>query len=313
MSKTFKYLPFVNGQYSTAPGIKPTNKSANKDDRLVVQIDDHYIEYLFNKKKCRAENIHKYYQEADLNSATIQTVNRYLLQQLLDDYPSFFLHVDNSRLYNNINSELIEFSDDGIQVKSNLYLSAFDALANQVQEDLAVFQLDDRKDYLAAIHLCAPNHWSPGDKIGKAFDEIHRPIPAMDATNKHYRKIVETIVRKRGPFTRFAWGIATDNRLNHHPETPPDENPDTWSGRDPKLGDTEIYVRVERQNLIGFPEVNAFLFTIKTYFHNIDSLSHWEKSMLWQAVKSMSPASLKYKGLDTWIEILQQRLSQTVE
>ncbi|HCN82673.1 MAG TPA: DUF3445 domain-containing protein, partial [Sphingobacteriaceae bacterium] len=28
---------------------------------------------------------------------------------------------------------------------------------------------------------------------------------------------------------------------------------------------TYLYVRVERQNLIGFPEVNAFLFTIRTY------------------------------------------------
>jgi len=55
-------------------------------------------------------------------------------------------------------------------------------------------------------------------------------------------------------------------------------------------------VRVERQNLIGLKEVNAFIFTIRTYFYNVADLSGDEKISLIKAVGSMTDAALEYKG-----------------
>ncbi len=80
------------------------------------------------------------------------------------------------------------------------------------------------------------------------------------------------------PFTRFAWGISTDDRLNHHPEPPVGYDPEEWRGR--KFSD-QFFVRVERQNLIGLKEVDAFIFTIRTYFYDVEALNSEEKK-LWR-------------------------------
>ena len=97
-------------------------------------------------------------------------------------------------------------------------------------EDVVICQLAPEQDWLAAIHLCAPNHWAAHDKIGKPFNVVHGNIPGMEKINQHYFKMLELLVQK-GPFTRFAWGLATDNRLNHHPEPPLGFDPILWQGR----------------------------------------------------------------------------------
>ena len=44
-----KYLPFLNGIYSTAPGLIPVAKQEVEEDKLIFQIDDLYNDYLKNK------------------------------------------------------------------------------------------------------------------------------------------------------------------------------------------------------------------------------------------------------------------------
>ena len=290
-----KYLPFMSGVYSTAPGLKLTSKEPLPQDRFIFQIDDSYQTYLQNKQDCRREDIHKYYLESEPLAATMQTVNKYIVANLVEEYPDHFIQSDTA-LLNKLTNQTIPISEDWLATHNTDYLSLFDALCNQIQEDVAVFQLTRHADYLAAIHLCAPNHWSPAEKIGKPFDQIHEPVAGMDQTLQHYRKILESIVYKKGPFTRFAWGLGSDERLNHHPQPPPGEDRLKWQGRF-LSENTPACLRVERQNLVGFPDLNAFLFTIRTYFYAVDSLSTSEQQQLWQAVQSMTPESLKYKGL----------------
>lgn len=263
---------------------------------MIFQIDDTYQHYLGNKNACRQENIRKYYKESRLPETTMKAVNKYLLQQLLSEHPTVF-SFQNRYLKNNTTHEPIKFRGDDLSVISDKYISAFDALCCQVQEDIAVFQLRGEYDWLAAIHLCAPNHWSPGDKIGRPFDEVHRPVADMEATIRRYPIMLKSIVDKGGPYTRFAWGISTDNRLNHHTEAPLGMDPVYWYGRK-AISENDLYVRVERQNLIGIPEVNAFVFTIRTYFYQVIELSGSEKLALASAIGSMTPATIKYKGLD---------------
>jgi hypothetical protein len=304
-----KYLPFLSGTYTTAPGLTPITKAEGRD-RYVFQIDETYDHYIANKKSCREENIKKYYFENKLQPETITAVNQYIVRQLLAEYPDYF-HFDAKgerfELINHKADEHLVWKPDWQSIESNSYLSLFDALCCQVQEDIAIFQLTSDTDYLSAIHLCSPNHWAPGEKIGKPFTDIHRPVPAMERTLTHYRKMLEAIVHAPHPSTRFAWGIATDTRLNHHPEAPPGIDQREWQGRKHDK-DTVWYIRSERQNLIGFPEVNAFLFTIRTYFYAVDGLSTHEQRMLSSALMSMSPETLRYKGLAESAGFLEDKL-----
>jgi hypothetical protein len=161
-----------------------------------------------------------------------------------------------------------------------------------------VFQIEKDKDWLAAIHLCSPNHWNPQDKVGRPFPEIHTPVPAMERTVKQYKPMLESVISK-GPFARYAWGIDTDNKLNHHPLGPNQRSIE---------GGSEYYIRMERQHLVGLPEVNAFLFTIRTYFYDVAKLNAEERTALASAIRSMTPASLKYKRMDGYVDVLLREL-----
>ncbi|MFT4153430.1 heme-dependent oxidative N-demethylase family protein [Parafilimonas sp.] len=273
-------------------------------------MDQDYDAYLGNKKNCRNENMHKYCCQHNLNPSTIKQVTAYIASQLQKEYPSLFEFEDsggNCFFCNVRTHEAIAWNKNTMQLYNNNYISLFDALCSQAQEDFAICQLENNKDWLAAIHVCSPNHWSPQQKTGKPFDAVHAPVAGMQKTFGHYFKMLQSIVQK-GPFTRFAWGIATDNRLNHHPEPPPSINKTAWEGR--QINDAaRLFIRTERQNMIGFPEVNAFLFTIRTYFYEADDLNDYEKKQLWLAVQSMPPESLAYKGLTNAKGCLAKKLS----
>lgn len=306
-----KYLPFLTGTYTTAPGLTPMAKADGRD-KLFFQIDDTYEHYIENKRECRRENIRKYFCEHKLNSNTIKAVNQFIANQLVLEYPQQFIFQsaeEKIELTNTRTNEILKWTPDWQAVENKNYLSLLDALCSQAQEDLAIFQLQDTEDYLSAIHLCSPNHWAPSDKIGKPFSAIHAPVPAMERTLLHYQKMLSAIVNTHTASTRFAWGIATDTRLNHHPEAPPGIEQHEWDGRKHDEN-TTWYVRSERQNLIGLPEVNAFLFTIRTYFYKVDELLHHEKLMLLSAVKSMSQDTLRYKGLTDSVGLLEEKLSE---
>jgi len=306
-----KYLPFLDGKYSTAPALVVLAKAPNPIDQFIFQIDEKYTQYIANKQRCRAEDIRKYFCEKDLTAATAVPMNKYMAGQLVKEHPGIFSFEQNDGrniLTNSKTAESITWRDDWMAVDNKNYLSLFDALCSQVQEDVAICQLDGDKDWLAAIHLSSANHWAPGDKIGKPFSSVHGIVPGMEKLNQNYFKMLMTAVSK-GPYTRFAWGISTDTRLNHHPLPPPSVDPIYWQGRRIEHDSSHIYLRVEKQNIIGFAEQNAFLFTIRTFFYDIEELSGDEKQALFTAVEGMSPESLKYKGLTDKVEILRKRLA----
>jgi hypothetical protein len=273
-----KYLPFMSGVYTTAPGLTPLSRSA--DAPKILDIDENYASYLKNKEECREENITKYHCVHEFDRATSDAVVERLTNLVSSDYPGVKIFLEGPK-----------------------YLSAFDALCSQLQEDVAVVQMKGERDWLTAIHLCSPNHWDPRTKIGKPFNDIHVPVPGIERTVKNYQVMLKMIIDKE-PFTRFAWGIATDTQLNHHPETPPGKD----MGRRIDDENTEFFVRTERQNLIGLKSVNAFIFTIRTYFYKVSDLASEEKKALGAAVNSMSDASLEYKGMLTLKEKLLSEL-----
>jgi len=177
------------------------------------------------------------------------------------------------------------------------YTNALDALACQVCEDLAVVcRRPDGGDWLAAVHLCSPNHWAAEDKVGRPFAQVHAPVAGMGPLNQRSNDLVRAMI-ERGPYVRFAWGLGTDSRLNHHPEPPPGIAPEKWQGRHFDPQHPRLFLRLERQVLWGFPQEEAALFTIRTYFRDCAHLPTQERAQLRLALLSMTPETLIYKGL----------------
>ncbi len=110
-------------------------------------------------------------------------------------------------------------------------------------------------------------------------------------------KPARAVLINKGPFVRFAWGIATDTRLNHHPEPPTVQNVLDWRGRRFQTDNPKLFLRVERQTINRLPDVNAALFTIRTYFMDIKGLRPGQLGKLRLALTSMPAETLHYKGI----------------
>jgi hypothetical protein len=244
-----------------------------------------------------------------------RAVSSFLVARLCQEHSEFFHYSFDGlrKLECRLTRETLYFDEEWRFVRADSsvtpgYASGFDALSSQVPEDLCVMQQspDKSRNWLAAVHLCCAGHWAAEDKIGQDFVSIHVPVPGIQKINNTAAAFVDAMVRK-GPFVRFAWGFATDLRLNHHPVPPQGVDPDSWRGRKFSSPDeSKFYLRVERQCTWGFPEVNASLFTIRVYYVDGEQIraNPRECQLLRSALESMTPDSRNYKGLSGSIEPL---------
>jgi hypothetical protein len=158
----------------------------------------------------------------------------------------------------------------------------FFSLGYQMQEDLAIHRMDEKNDWLAAAHVSFPSGWRPEEKIGRSFEEIHVPIPGFNL--KTSRKLAETMIYS-GPFERYVWGLSFEDRINGHPNIP----------KKPfDINNPVIFVKIERQITIGFPELSAALFVIRQFLIKEQDIN---KPLLVKALQSMNEDQRKYKGL----------------
>ena len=134
-----RYFPIDSGRYEVKPGLfKFGTDFGNGDaDRQVFQIDDEFPRYHAEKMAARQERLSKYFQTHDYRPATAECVARFIAERLSP-------------------------TDCGENIIAASRKLGFDALALRVQEDLAVIQRDGDRHWLAAIHLCFPNHWEIG-------------------------------------------------------------------------------------------------------------------------------------------------------
>ena len=295
------YFPFEKGRYSTAPGLhKLGHDFGNAEvDRKIFQLDTEWHAYRSNKEACREENLEKYVCAQKEKPESLKTVCDFIVARLLKEYPAFFTLTREDGVnifYNRISGERLRFGDDGHLSTPRQYRNLLDALAMQLQEDLAIWQMGGDHDWMSNIHLCAPNHWDPAAKVGKSFSEVHLPVAGMESMRARYQPMLRSFLRG-GTYVRFAWGLSTDKRLNHHPEAPADHDPLDWEGRAFDPAKPKLYVRTERQTLTGFPHIQAVLFSIRTYFESVSGLNMEQKKHLKVALDSMSEESIHYKGL----------------
>jgi hypothetical protein len=247
-------------------------------------------------------------------------VTRLLLGRLTSEYPNLFSWTMDSERSGTLNCALtgatLRFDSHGrfSATRSDArllppYADAIDALCCQFPEDLGIVCRDPNTgdDWLAKLHVCAPSHWAPAEKIGQSWRKTHDPVPGMEKSRSAAGSIVRLMV-EREPTVRFTWGIERDDRLNQHPESPHGSG----SRRVPYDGDRELfYLRVERQVIWGLPEVNAAIFTIRVYHTpgtvlKADSI---RREALHSALLSMNEESRRYKGLSSWREEVLSYLS----
>lgn len=232
----------------------------------------------------------------------LATIFRAFASRIAQDHPEIFNFQDD-RFYSRLTSESVALAADGMLDEARSHLPKgvqhpIEALSWQVQADLAVVVVDeDGSDQVALLSVCAPSHWQPAEKLGKSFFNLHTVVPGFERVNATAPKMVEAMVYK-GPLMRFVWGVDSDDRLNHHPIPPPGEDPETWHGR--IFSDGRFWARWERQSLLGVPEAKASVFVIHARLTPDTDIpaGSADRASLAEAVRSMSPAALKYKGLD---------------
>jgi hypothetical protein len=311
-----QYFPIRNGRYDVAPALRPFGASFGNGvaDEQVFQLDAELADYRANKLECRAGRPGKHVATEGLEPPVAAAVARLLIDRLHREHPEWFTWspeaTGGGRLHCALTGDTLDFDGEmrlaAVAAKVD-YSDALDALACQIQEDLAVVcQAPDGTDRLAAYHICAPSHWSPEEKHGRGFAAIHAPVPGMAAVNSVAGSMVEAMIH-RGPFVRFVWGLDTDRRLNRHPEPP--EGVDALDWQSPPFDPTApapVMFRVERQVTWGMPEVSAALFVIRPYLSEgfLVRDDPAKRAALRSAVGGMSPASRAYKGITSYADAL---------
>ncbi|QZZ20300.1 DUF3445 domain-containing protein [Leptothermofonsia sichuanensis E412] len=311
-----RYFPLETGRYEIKPGMVPLGYDFGNGqiDQQVFQFDRNFPHYRQMKQMARAERLTKYYQTCNYRDEVAGAIARFIARRLTQEHPQWFhaeqlkngstvlhcrqtgetLYLDETGQLQDVQLQLQPDAEPG----SPPYVSALDALAAQVQEDLTVVCREGEHHWVSAIHLCFPNHWAAEAKIGRDFSTVHAPVAGMEKISQQGTAIVNTMITRR-PTVRFAWGISTDARLNHHPEAPPQVPISTWHGRSFDPFHPRLYLRIERQVIWGFPHQEAALFTIRGYFRDCQPLKQDPllRTRLVSAIESMTPKSLIYKGL----------------
>ena len=216
------YFPPASGKYDVKPGLVPlgTDFGNGAADTRVFQFDAGFAEYRKVKQAARAERLGKYYQTREFAPEVAGVVCRFIARRLAEEYPQLFTLAEDGgalTLCCALTGETLRFDAEMQRVTGGdadpPYADPFDALAAQVQEDLAVVRRVAKKDWASAIHLCFPYRWTAEEKIGLDFVTMHLAVPGMETFRKP--GMVTNMVQF-GPFTRFVWELCTDTRLNHH-------------------------------------------------------------------------------------------------
>lgn len=296
------YRPWESGRFRMEPGLSPLGKDwgNGRADSLVFQLEADEETCWQNRWQAYQEDGSKY-SASLLDPAEFRLVLEVCWKQLCKDFPERFsfqeesgktllLDQEKERSYSFFGNRAF-FNE--AELTNPIWLLAF-----PVSEDFAIMRLDEFSATGAAGVISSPNHWDPREKFGRDFAAIHAPTPHMEKIQAAHVKLMSSAFRG-GAKVRFAWGVATDNRLNHHP-IPPEGVPESeWAGRSLHPSDPRLWLRVERQVLMGIREPDLVLFTIRTRFVDVAELSSDSRALLVQAIEDMDAPILAYKGLSS--------------
>ncbi|PYE56250.1 heme-dependent oxidative N-demethylase subunit alpha family protein [Deinococcus yavapaiensis] len=307
-----RYYPFETGRYDVSAGLTRLGEQRvhGRIESHVFAFDATYERFLTAKIEARPK-LHFFYQQAALSPMLRRAVLAAMLPRLAEDAREF-VSWNGETLRNDLLgwSATLNLDEGSIgaltrfparfsaSVANVEPLDALDFLALNVSEDFSIVARsnDTGEDWLAALHVCAPQHWDPREKIGRSFGPVHAPVGGSAALIATAPRLVHALTHK-GPFARFAWGLATSDRLEHHPATRDHED------RSERPFDPEsTFVRVERQTLTPFPDERGAFFTIRPYLYALREVAADadRRARLAAALRSMTAEHLAYKGMTSW-------------
>jgi hypothetical protein len=156
-------------------------------------------------------------------------------------------------------------------------------------EDFAV--VDGASGTIPWLAVTLPSHWAPEAKLGRHFTEVHGPVAdnalLLKAT-AGLLKLVTSVER----WERFVWTITDHPRLHAHPAH---VDPQRWLHTPAHAA----WWRSEHQTFIPLPQRAQAVFTIHVDVQPLADITAdpARAAALRDAVASMSPAVLEYRGL----------------
>lgn len=167
-------------------------------------------------------------------------------------------------------------------------------LALAFAEDFAI--IEGAGATIPWLAVCLPSHWSPRQKVGRHFAEVHAPVAdnrVLLTASEHLARLVTGAER----WERFVWTVSPDGALDHHPTRtvlPP------WPAQaDAAALAAQAWFRTERQTFIPAPALGQAVFTIHVEARPLAEAiaTPGQATRLHEAIASMSPAVLAYRGL----------------
>ena len=154
-------------------------------------------------------------------------------------------------------------------------------------EDFAV--IDGATGRIPWLAVCLPSHWSPQEKVGRHFAEVHAPVAdnqTLITASDHLARLVTGHER----WERFVWSITPRGTLDNHPER---------TGSSEWADGSTAWLRTERQTFIPLADHRQAVFTIHVEVKHLDEAVRDGDTAqrLHDALASMSPAVLAYRNL----------------
>jgi len=232
------YVPFRHGRYDVAPGLTRFRAGDSGADSKVFQIDRRFSDFRRAKLAVLRQQLSKHYCTCELSADIRREVVQFIAQRLVAEHGDRFQWLQSGELKCALTNQTLALDADPQQ---HGYLDPFDALACQVQEDLAVISSQsDGRHWLSAAHVCFPNGWAPAEKVGGSFAAVHAPVAGMAEMNRRGDEFAKVMIGAVDGLVRFAWGVTFDDELNHHP----DRSRTPFDPARPRA-----FVRVERQTI----------------------------------------------------------------
>ncbi|MBW7876055.1 MAG: DUF3445 domain-containing protein [Candidatus Cloacimonetes bacterium] len=280
MQNHLYYRPWLSRRFRMEAGLSVLGRDWGMGslDSLFFQKTPDFLHYRQTKEEGIRENLGKYYL-SDLSQAEESLFLEWVLKKA---------------------------SNEGLAL-DDLHTEPLLNFSLNISEDLSLIRISDSEAILALASIFFPNHWSPEEKFAKDFLAVHAPVPNMQKINASHLALLGAALKKDQPMVRFAWGIATDKRLNHHPTPPPGIAYEAWHGRSPSLNGS-LYARVERQVLAGVPKTDLIYFSIRTYFTDFSMMNNEDLDCIRACILDMDEAILNYKGLSSCKDLVLEKI-----
>lgn len=265
------YYPLKGGSIPVSSGRMDKFSGLPKEQQTIFQFDDAFHLFWYNKKNCREKGLEEFYQK--VGDVNLSPIIRFICAKLNQEWPALFSYQEDLgkkqallRCFSTDDCLVFDMENEWRLLNSSKYVDALDALAMQVPEDIIIFTLPkDGTDHVSVAHLMAPSDWSAKWVIGKSFAQIHENVLKGNGKPifKEPEKIVKGILMTPTTFQRVgAISFRSQPVLDRRPENGVQ---DFWD-----FGpDQRVLLRFERQTITSFPEINSFLFTVRTYYNNL--------------------------------------------